>query len=290
MDLRRGGRGRRSCAAPHHLSSAARGLALVLLGLRGHRAGGGPGLVSGGGGPPRATSLDDSAGGRVHSIRIAAPPGGSLHEGPPLGDDSGEQRGVVDLAELFRLLLCRQHFLYLVLHLSQHGARPGSQVELLFRDASVFGDGRLLTRGWLDQRPPDEALWETHGPLWDCGGVHRAVGAVHRAGDAGGGRPAGKHRAGGRRRRLVSFPEFLLVGDGRHRRPFGRNRFRRNEYDRAIWRRRGPFSHSIAGCAIWLVGGVPGGRRPGCRGLSRLAVCESRADTAWEVRGKDLTI
>src|ERR1035437_5212993 len=91
-------------------------------------------------------------------------------------------------------------------------------------------------------------------------------------------------------RGLFYCPEFLLVGDGRHRRPFGRNRFRRNEYDRAIWRRRGPFSHSIAGRAIWLVGGVPGGRRPGCRGLSRLAVCESRADTAWEVRGKDLTI
>ena len=292
MDLRRRRRGRRSCAAPHHLSSAARRLALVLLGLRGHRAGGGPGLVSGGAGPPRATFLDDSAGGRTHPIRFAAPADWTQRaQGRPVEDDSGEQRGAVGFVELFLFFLFRQHFLHLVLPLPEDGAPPGPQVERLFRDASVSGDGHLLTPGWLDQRHPDEALRETHGPLRDSGGLYRTLGAVHRAGDAGAGRAAGQHRARGGRRRLVSFPEFLLVGDGRHRRPFRRNRFRRNEYARAIWRRRGPFSHSVDGRALWLAGGVPGGRGPGRDGISRLAGGKSRADTASgavRTRGKDL--
>ena len=81
------------------------------------------------------------------------------------------------------------------------------------------------------------------------------------------------------------FPRVFLVGDRRHRRPFRRNRFRRDEYARTIWRCGGPFSHSVDGQALRLAGGVPDGRGPGRDGISRLAGGESRADAASGTRG-----
>jgi len=89
-------------------------------------------------------------------------------------------------------------------------------------------------------------------------------------------------------RRLVSFPEFLLVGDGRPSPAIRPERFRRNEYDRAIWRVVALLSPPLLAAEFgWSTAFLVAAGLGVVGSLAWLFV-NPGAHTAWEVRVKDL--
>ena len=214
----------------------------------------------------------------------AAPTGATRQPGTSLADHSGKQRRAGGYVELFLLRLRGLYFLHLVFHLSEHGAQAGPQSQRRLRHAPVHRDGHLLPVGRHHWRLPDQTLRQADRPLRHCQCQHRAGGVLSRTGHASHGRAAGHHRARGRRRSIVSFGQFVLVG---HCRPWGlfrRIRLRRDEHGQPDRRRNHCFADSADCRPIRLDRVFHGGGRALPGGSACLAVRRSRAGARKNVR------
>src|SRR5262249_5591294 len=134
--------------------------------------------------------------------------------------------------ELFLLRLCGVHFLFLVFHLPECGARFELEVEFLLLHAAVPCYGGRFDNWRMDQRFGHTKYGTSRWPLWSRLLEHVSLHNFCRRWRLCSGCEVSKHNPCWRCRGVVPFPEFVLVSNIADWRQLCRVGIRSNEHGR----------------------------------------------------------